>query len=293
MDGISLALGVLTVIQTAATAAETLYDFAKTVHDAPDEVKSLTREANSLYGVLRRIDEALNEPTIVAYVRNNPNIERDLAGLEEPLRQCAKRIGELLVKLEKNTEHTGDGNQRAMKAFRWYIVKDDVISTRSEVAQARDVATFSFSGLNFVQNLRQRAAQQTVEASFEKRTPSASTSVSTLQQQGSDLRRAARDGDKRLVELLLVEGAPVDSRNREGRTGLSLAAEYGYIDIVRLLLDYKATVDARSYEAKEGNSFKRAEGKRTPLHWAAIGGYLPIANLLLDTRANIEARTVN
>ena len=273
MDGISLALGILTVIQTAATAAETLYDFAKTVHDAPDEVKSLTREANSLYGVLRRINEALNEPTIVAYVRNNPDIERDLAGLEEPLRQCAKPIGELLAKLETNTEHTGDGNQRVMKAFRWYIVKDDVISTRSEVAQARDVVAFSLSGLHFVQSFKQSAAQQKLDAPSEKSKPSASKSVSELQQQGSDLRQAAQDGDNRLVELLLVEGAPVDSRDREGRTALSLAAEYGYIDILRLLLDHKATVDAQSCEVKEGNSFNRAEGKRTPLHWASIGGY--------------------
>src|ERR1700753_1729618 len=112
MDPFSVALVVLTVVQTASQAAQSLYSFAKDIHDAHDEIQSLSREAYSLYSVLRRINEALQEPKVAAYVAKNPAVEADLVSLKEPLQHCEKRIGEFMVLLEKLTERDAAGGRR-------------------------------------------------------------------------------------------------------------------------------------------------------------------------------------
>lgn len=275
MDPFSLALGVLAVVQTSAGAVKTLYDFAQTVQHAPDEIRSLTREANSLYGVLRSIDEALQEPKIAAYVCKSPGVEKDLSSLKDPLKHCQKRIGELMVSLEKCTDREVNGSRSTN--WRWPFKKGDVNVARSELAQARDIATFAFSGLNFVENLRKNANEGSLEVQRQKATPSPlSAQVEELQKQGEMLRNAAKDGNVEALQLLLGSGTPVDSKNQEGRTALSFAAEYGNIEAAKLLVERKAFVNAPSNVIEEptANRFKTAEGKRTPLHWAA--GWRPL-----------------
>lgn len=289
MEPFSLALGVLTVVETSAQAAKTLYDFAKTVRDANDEIQGLTADANNLYSVLRRIEEALLEPKVAAYVEKNPGVQRELATLKDPLKRCEKKIEEFIVKLEKSTDRS-TGRTRTIKSIRWYFVKDDVNATRVALAQTRDTATFAFSGLNLVETLRKSAEHDEPDA--EKSKPSPGEQLFELQKQGSDLRRAAYSGDVRQIELLLEAGTPVDSRDDEGRTALSYAAEYGHIETVKLLLGREAFANAASNVIQEGNYFKKAESKRTPLHWAAAGGHILVAGLLLDKYAKIEASTM-
>ena len=301
MDPLSLALGVLAVVQTAAAAAEKLYDFAKTVNEAPQEVASLVREANNLYGVLGTINGTFQDPDVRAYIADNPEVETGLASLKEPLSECEKRIAELMVKLEQNTERSGDRGRRVFKSLRWWVVKDDVIATRNSLEYTRGVAHFAISGHNYANSLRQRAREHALRSVPNTVTagrpspspPQPEPSVAELQQRGADLRRAARDGDSILTKRLLDDGTPVDYKNREGRTALSFAAEYGYADIARLLLEHKADVNAQSFEIREGHGYKKEEGKRTPLHWAAAKGRMEVAGILCDAGANIEARTAH
>ena len=293
MEPFSLALGVLTVVQTSYQAVQTLYDFTKTVKGAREEIQSLTREAHSLYGVLHRINEDLKDPKIAAYVAKNPALERDLAALKEPLKDLESRIEELMVKLKKNTDQGTDG-QRTLNSVRWYFVKDAVNSMRNDLAYTTKSANLAFAGFNYTETIRKNAEQDVLPVPSENRSPSPlGAQLVELQKQGGALRRAARDGDVRAIELLLNAGVPVDSKNREGRTALSSAAEFGNIETVELLLKRKAFVNAASNEIKEGNWYKRAEGKRTPLHWAAVSGHILVAGKLLDAEANIESTTCN
>ena len=290
MDPFAIALGVFAVVQTAAQAAETLYDFAKTIHDAPEEIQSLVREARSLHVVLTNINTALKEPKVAAYISKKPDVEKNLASLEEPLKQCEERIVEFIMKLEKVTDRCVDG-MRTIKRIGWVFAKKDVNATRDELARTRESATFAFSGFSYVENLKRSAESRELQSPPEKGNLSLDDQLSELQNQGSTLRRAARDGDTRAIALLLDAGAPVDSKNVEARTALSFAAEYGNMDATRLLLERQAFVNAASNEIKEGNYYKRSESKRTPLHWAAVGGHILVAGILLDWGANIEAVT--
>jgi len=94
---------------------------------------------------------------------------------------------------------------------------------------------------------------------------------------------ACRDGDKRLVRLLLENGA--DARAREaagsylmlGRTALHLAALQGNVEIARLLIQCGASVN------------EIYTGYRTPLHEAASRGHSSITMLLLQKGATVDA----
>ncbi|HLK61940.1 MAG TPA: ankyrin repeat domain-containing protein [Bryobacteraceae bacterium] len=65
---------------------------------------------------------------------------------------------------------------------------------------------------------------------------------------GPDLLNDARRGQTEQVRTLLDKGAPVDSRDRVGRTALMLAAQHGHSETVSLLLAKGAKADARDEE---------------------------------------------
>jgi hypothetical protein len=60
------------------------------------------------------------------------------------------------------------------------------------------------------------------------------------------------------TKLLIDKGASVNKKDRLGRTPLSLAAFFGFVEIARLLLDNNAEIDAmcmdRAYEGWDGYS---------------------------------------
>ncbi|KAL2839007.1 hypothetical protein BJX68DRAFT_258999 [Aspergillus pseudodeflectus] len=94
---------------------------------------------------------------------------------------------------------------------------------------------------------------------------------------------AAENGHEGVVQLLLETGkVDVDSKDSEyGRTPLSWAAIDGHEGVVELLLEM-GTVDA---DSKDSNG-------RTPLFWAASGGHEGVVKLLLETGKNGEERVV-
>lgn len=71
-----------------------------------------------------------------------------------------------------------------------------------------------------------------------------------------DLLDAARRGKKDQVESLLKQGAPLEARDKEGRTPLMLAAQYGRVSTVQLLLARGAKPDAR--DTRGWNAFMLA-----------------------------------
>jgi uncharacterized protein len=73
---------------------------------------------------------------------------------------------------------------------------------------------------------------------------------------------AAFRGDIVTVRALLMGGADVNARDKDGDTALMFAAYRGHTEIVSLLLDYGANVYAR---ARNGWTAKRAaESGHTP-----------------------------
>ena len=90
---------------------------------------------------------------------------------------------------------------------------------------------------------------------------------------------AAEKGHEAVVKLLLEKGADVESKDRDyGQTPLSWAAEKGHEAVVKLLLEKGADVESKD---KDG---------RTPLSWAAENGHEAVVKLLLEKGADVESK---
>ena len=101
--------------------------------------------------------------------------------------------------------------------------------------------------------------------------------VNAKDQKGkTPLHRAASEGHKEIVELLIAKGANVNvnAKNEFGSTPLHVAAFQGHKEIAELLIPNGADVSAKDkYE-------------QTPLHFAAINGHKEIAELLIANGAD-------
>jgi ankyrin repeat protein len=89
---------------------------------------------------------------------------------------------------------------------------------------------------------------------------------------------AAEQGDIEQVQLLIANGADINSRDQYGQTPLERAAFAGHIKVVELLIAKGAEVNTKN------------QSGRTPLHVSALRGYRDIAQSLIATGADIEAR---
>jgi ankyrin repeat protein len=84
----------------------------------------------------------------------------------------------------------------------------------------------------------------------------------------------------KVVELLLAQnGIDPDSKDNNGQTPLSWAAENGHEVVVKLLLEKNAELETKD----EGYG-------RTPLSWAAGNSHEAVVKLLLEKGAELETK---
>lgn len=95
----------------------------------------------------------------------------------------------------------------------------------------------------------------------------------------SILMLAARNGDEKIVALLIGRRANVGQRSPVGDTALLMASLNGNVKTVRRLLDAGGELNPKQGWA--------------PLHYAAFAGRAPAAKLLLDKGANKDAVAPN
>jgi ankyrin repeat protein len=100
-------------------------------------------------------------------------------------------------------------------------------------------------------------------------------------QQGEQLRNAARDENLKLVQELLAQHAPVDAKGTDGWTALMHAAGNGHKEVCQLLVDAKAQIDAKNIYGC------------TALMLAATWGHKEVCQLLIDAKAQVDAKSTS
>lgn len=98
------------------------------------------------------------------------------------------------------------------------------------------------------------------------------------------LLRAARDGDERLVRLLVAANRSIDASDELGHDVVLVAAHHGHASIVRELLTNRQPAALRDASRASG------ESRNTPLHESANAGRSKTTELLLALKADVNAR---
>jgi hypothetical protein len=97
-----------------------------------------------------------------------------------------------------------------------------------------------------------------------------------------------------IADILISQGANVDSKNSHGETALHLAARFGHLDVVKMLLAHGADINVQSNSRSESNmSNADFNVGWTPLHEAAEQGELEAVRMLLLHKAKAHLTTKN
>lgn len=146
----------------------------------------------------------------------------------------------------------------------------------------QDIATYLGVPTSTIKKRLQAARKQLQEGmltmvhdSLQQQGPAANGRFAETVQFFAAFEEAAVSGEQAVVELLLLDGLDVNTRDRTGRTLLGLAAQRGRLDAVAFLLQRGADVNARDGAGK------------TALQRAISGGHRKVAELLRQSGASV------
>jgi ankyrin repeat protein len=89
---------------------------------------------------------------------------------------------------------------------------------------------------------------------------------------------ASGSGELEISRLLVLQGASVECRDKNGWTPLKTASHFGHLDVVRFLIDSGADLNSHDNQGW------------TPLHAAHSEGHLDVVELLLARGADFSLR---
>lgn len=102
-----------------------------------------------------------------------------------------------------------------------------------------------------------------------------------VEDQPSALHDAVLNGHRRVVDILINNREPINSRDERSRTPLHLASMMGYPQIVSALIDGTEADTKTEVNAQDHLG-------RTPLHYAALYGYDEVVKVLLTANAKFD-----
>lgn len=277
MDPVSAATTALAVIGGLTTAAQRLSDLIKTACKAHSEIRQLRREIQTFTGVLSQVKLGLEDPRNCGQIEQSPDLKNNIHMLKKLLEDCTSSIRKTRRSLGQYID-SKTGKVRRLKWAFMNAMQNIVANMKQDLRDGRERVMFAMAAFNFITTLRQKSQHSDASIS--------SVLVEYASEQEA-LMKAAQNGDPRSAEVLLEKGVPVDWRNAEGRTPLSIAAEIGDEALVKLLISWKANINTVANKQPAPLSHR---GGRTPLHWAAARGHKHIVTLLLAAGADTEAR---
>ena len=172
-----------------------------------------------------------------------------------------------------------DAVQLAVKSGASLVVENNEGQTPCQLAQKRWTKPVETVKSNDSPILTLQAACRDGDAQAVKVALCQGVSVQHRDEQNENtpLHTACENGQTQIASLLILLGAEVDTRNKDGATPLHLACEFGHKETAELLLRRGSKVDTQDTAGV------------TPLHWACQRGDTATAGLLTEHGADVNA----
>ena len=117
MDPLSIIAGVASIATAAIQSSKALYELVDDIKGGPEEIKSISRDAQAFYSVIFSLRLALADEDVCNVIRDDTALVQMIENLQRPLSNCQVVLGQIMVKLQGRLKSRPGGKGYRMSAL--------------------------------------------------------------------------------------------------------------------------------------------------------------------------------
>ena len=138
MDPLSIIAGVVGVAAAAASSSRQLSELVESIQQAPEEIRSISRDTHAFYSIVYSLEISLNDPKIMATVADDEALTILVGKLKEPLIICTTVLGQMMVKIQAFVRPLDRARHRmSSNDIKWYFLKKEIRQLKERIETSK------------------------------------------------------------------------------------------------------------------------------------------------------------
>ncbi|KAL9626364.1 MAG: hypothetical protein Q9164_007892, partial [Protoblastenia rupestris] len=123
-DPFSIIAGVVGIATVAIRSSKALIELVDDIKGGPEEIKAVSRDVHAFYSIIIALNATLKDDSIRDVVSGDVAVMEMIRLLQDPLSNCKKILGELMVKIQAHLQPASDSKRRrtAFISVKWSLL---------------------------------------------------------------------------------------------------------------------------------------------------------------------------
>lgn len=149
-DPLSVIGGVLTIAGAAIQASRTLFELVDDIREAPEEIRSISRDAHSFYSVVFSLNTTLRDIRIRDIISDDHAMLVMIDNLKCPLSNCEALLAQLMIKMQTlKLGSEGRGDRMRLTYVKWGLFsKSEVRGLQLRLEAAKSTLNSVLNGIS-------------------------------------------------------------------------------------------------------------------------------------------------
>ena len=150
-DPLTIFASVLAISGAAIRSLKALFDLVDGIKGAPEEIKSISKDARSLYTTISSLNATLEDAKTKEVLIDDDAMLEMIKNLTSPLSNCETVLAELVLKMQKPLKVSSDnrGDRMSTMRVRWALfIKGEARSLQFRLEAAKSTLNTALNGIS-------------------------------------------------------------------------------------------------------------------------------------------------